>query len=341
MAVTIYDVAKLARVGIGTVSRAINNSQQIKPETKERVMRAIEELGYTPHAMAQGLARRKTGIIAAIMPFYTGHFYHELMRGMQRALVSISYDLILYYVEQSEKRDHFLDRTLREKRCDGVLVISMDVPEEFQKKYAEAELPMVLVDRSQTGIDSVRVENEDGALQATRYLISHGHRRIAMISGNSNSMPARERHAGYVRALREAGIEPDEQLYLPAERLDAAPELQENDGFNEKAGQAATEKLLQESGEKFTAIFGASDILTIGAMKAIRAAGLRIPEDIALVGFDDIELSSYLGLSTMKQPMFDMGNLAVKRLMEKIENKDTTVKQIILSPQLVLRDSSG
>lgn len=340
MAVTIYDVARKAGVGIGTVSRAINNSPQIKPETKERILAAIEELGYSPHTMAQRLARRHTGILAAVMPFYTGHFYQELLRGIQRSLSKYEYDLIIYFVDRQNKLNVYLDRTLKEKRCDGVLVISMDVPVEYIQRFAAAKLPLIVLDRWQSGVDCVHVENEEGAYQATRYLISLGHRRIAMISGNQESKPTRQRRRGYERALRSAHIAVDEGLFISADMVAGEDSVLLNDGFNAEAGRKAMERLLRLQDGAPTAIFASSDILAVGAMKAAQEAGCRIPEDVQIIGFDDIELAGYLSLTTMKQPMHEMGKLAIERIMEKIETKSDEIKQICLKTELVERTTA-
>ncbi|MCA9734504.1 MAG: LacI family DNA-binding transcriptional regulator [Deferribacteres bacterium] len=341
MAVTIYDVAKLAKVGIGTVSRAINNSSHIRPQTKKVVMEAIQELGYTPHAIAQGLARKKTGILAAIMPFYTGHFYHELLRGIMKSLSTFEYDLILYYVDRVEMKNNFLDRTLHERRCDGVLTFSMEISDEYAEKYINAKVPIVVVDRAHDKIDCIQVKNDEGAYSATKHLIEMGHSRIVMITGHNNSAPARDRYQGFARAMRDAGLLIDADSIISADGLDDPTILKQNDGFNERAGEMAMKKLLQRNKAEVTAIFAASDILAIGAMKAIREAGLSVPNDYSIIGFDDIELASYLSLTTMKQPMYEIGRMAVERIMEKLENKESPARQVQLSPAIVVRKTTA
>lgn len=340
MAVTIYDVAKKAGVGIGTVSRAINDSPQIRSDTKKRVLQAAAELGYSPHTLARGLARRRTGIIAVIMPFYTGHFYQELLRGIQKALSKYNYDLMLYYIDKPEKRGAYFDRTLRERRCDGVLAISMDISDEYIEKFRNMNLPLVLVDRVNHNVDCVQVENTEGAYRAAQYLISLGHRKIAMISGNSESIPTQERRIGFEKALAEANIPSQSCYFVASNMLQDGEELAMNDGFNPHAGQLAMESMLALGDQRPTAVFAAADILAIGAMKAASKHGLHVPEDIAIVGFDDIELSAYLAISTMKQPMYEMGKTAVERIMNKIEKKDRSIQQICLKTRLVKRGSS-
>ncbi|KAA3616101.1 MAG: LacI family transcriptional regulator [Calditrichaeota bacterium] len=341
MAVTIYDVARVAKVGIGTVSRAINNSPQIRPETKKIVLHAIKELGYTPHAIAQGLARKKTGILAAIMPFYTGHFYHELLRGIMKTLSKYEYDLILYYVDRLEVKNNFLNRTLQERRCDGVLTFSMEISDEYAEKFSKSKVPLLIVDRAHDKIDCIQVKNEEGAFAATKHLIELGHKNIAMISGHKESAPSRERYRGYERAMQESGLTVTPDLFISADALDNPDLLQQNDGFNEHVGESAMKRLLQMDRKGITAIFAGSDILAIGAMKAIREAGLSIPKDYSIIGFDDIELASYLSLTTMQQPMYEIGCMAVERIMEKFEDKESPVRQVQLSPTLVERQTTA
>ena len=341
MAVTIYDVAKLAGVGIGTVSRAINGSLQIRPETKERVMEAVRTLGYAPHVAAQHLARKRIGMLVAIMPSYSGHFYQELLRGIQHSLAEHAYDLIVYFVDKFGKLEIFLERSLNEKRSDGVLVISMDISDDYVERFRTAGLPLVIVDRAHEKVDSIEVENELGAYWATRHLIAAGHSRIAMIAAHSQSNPAAQRYQGYRRALAEAGIQIAPELYLSADMLGNDETLQYNDGFNETVGRKAMEMLLALNFRCPTAVFASCDIQAVGAMKAIQAASLKIPEEISVIGFDDIELAGYLALTTMQQPMYEMGILAIERIMENIEGKQSRPRHIRLETRLVQRESTA
>ncbi len=340
MAVTIYDVARLAKVGIGTVSRAINDSPQIRPQTKKIVQDAIKQLGYTPHAIAQGLARKRTGILAAIMPFYTGHFYHELLRGIMKSLSKHEYDLILYYVDRLEMKYNFLNRTLEERRCDGVLTFSMEISDEYAEKFTKAKIPLLVVDRAHDRIDCIQVKNEEGAYTATRHLIALNHRNIAMISGHQNSAPGKARHRGFRRAMHDAGLPVTADAFISADTLNDPELVKQNDGFNQQAGEAAMRKMMQNPDNKITAVFAASDILAIGAMKAVRDAGMSIPQDFSIIGFDDIELAAYLSLTTMQQPMYEMGKMAVQRIMEKIKDKESPIRQVQLSPKLVKRQTT-
>jgi len=340
MSVTIYDVAKKAGVGIGTVSRVINNSPQISPSTREKVLKVIKELKYQPSAMAQGLARKRTNIIACIVPFFTGYFYFELLNGVQQSLSNYGYDLILYSVDKLEKKEEILKRTIRERKVDGVLLISMPIPNKLVFKFRESKLPIVLVDSYHDALDSIIIENKEGAFIATEYLINLGHKRIGMINGCLSSVPAINRLEGFKAALDKYKIVYNDALVINVD-LNGDPEVLHNDGFNKKAGYKAMNDLLKLNENRPTAVFVSSDIQATGAIKAIQEHDLKIPNDITIVGFDDIELSEYLGLTTVHQPMCEMGTLAVNRLMDKIAGKDSNGFKTVFATKLVIRETCG
>ncbi len=340
MSVTIYDVAKKAGVGIGTVSRVINNSPQISPGTREKVLKVIKKLKYQPSAMAQGLARKRTNIIACIVPFFTGYFYFELLNGVQQSLSNYGYDLIFYSIDKLEKKEEILKRTILERKVDGVLLISMPMPDKLVSKFRESNLPIVLVDSYHDALDSIVVENKEGAFIATEYLINLGHKRIGMINGCLSSVPAINRLEGFKAALKKYNIAYCNAFVINV-GLNGDPEILHNDGFNKKAGYKAMNQLLASNGEQPTAIFISSDIQATGAIKAIQEHDLKIPDDITIIGFDDIELSEYLGLTTIHQPMYDMGTLAVNRLMDKIAGKDSNSYKTVFPTKLVIRETCG
>jgi len=336
MAATIYDVAKRAGVGIGTVSRALNDSPRISPETKARVLKAMEELDYQPHAMARGLARKKTNMIAVIVPFFTGYFFLELLRGVQQEVSLHEYDLILYSLDhQTEKVETFLEKTLLERRVDGVLLISSQISDHYAALFRKKKLPIVLVDSYHPQLDSITVRNREGAYLATRHLIELGHTQVAMIDGQLVSSPAEVRLRGYQQALEDNNIPFDDDYLAISDFVSG------QDGFNREAGYHAMKRLLCLDKKRPTAVFVSSDIQATGAMKAIREAGLNVPDDIAIVGFDDIELAEYLELTTMRQPMFEMGKLGVDRLMHRIDNDTSGDYKISFSTTLIHRKSSG
>ncbi|MDZ7290561.1 MAG: LacI family transcriptional regulator [candidate division KSB1 bacterium] len=340
MAVTIYEVARKAGVGIGTVSRVLNNSTQISPKTRDRVLRVIKALNYQPHPLAQGLARKKSLTIAALVPFFTGHFYVELLKGIQQATSLHKYDLILYCIDDLQKKDTYLKRTLQQRRVDGVLLISLSLPENYAKEFRRRKLPLVLVDAFHPEFDSITVNNQAGAYMAVQHLIRLGHQRLAMITGHRESVPAQHRHLGCERALTEAGMTLPENMMISSDTLPGKA-VRVNDGFNKETGYWGMRQLLQLNGQRPTGVFIASDIQALGAMQAVKEFGLRIPEDIAMVGFDDIELAEYVGLTTVRQPMFHMGKQGVERLMELMDNPDLPRQHVLIETELVVRESCG
>ncbi|MFC1569041.1 LacI family DNA-binding transcriptional regulator [bacterium] len=331
---TIYDVAKKAGVGIGTVSRVINNSPQISPETKARVLATIRELHYQPHAMARGLARNKTHMVAIILPSFTGYFYLELLRGIQQEIAEEQYDIVLYNVDDPDRIDSFLNRILRERRVDGMLLVSMSINEKYKDRYLNAEFPIVLVDSMHEELDSVSVENEQGAYLATTHLINQGHDKIGMIDAQLKSTPAKIRLQGYKKALKDNNL-PFNKDYLVISDADT-----DKDGFNRQAGYAAMKQILNMV-DRPTAVFISSDVQAAGALRALQESELKTPQDMAIVGFDDIELAQYLGLTTIHQPLFEMGRLAIQRLIERINNNKMKRLDKRFSTHLVVRDSCG
>ncbi|NQT27232.1 LacI family DNA-binding transcriptional regulator [candidate division KSB1 bacterium] len=335
MTATIYDVAKRAGVGIGTVSRALNESTQIKPDTKARVLRAIHDLKYQPHALAQGLARKKTHMIAIIVPVFTGYFYLELLKGIQKEAAKNNYDLLLYSVDEGDRTEAFLKRTLSESRVDGVLLVSLKMSDKYAEQFQQSRFPIVLVDSLHSDLDSLTVENREGAYLATSHLISLGHKKIGMVDAQLKSAPAQVRLDGYKKALVDHGL-PFNDAYLVITH-----DLTEKDGFNREAGYESMQQLIAMGEDRPTAVFIASDIQAAGAIQAIHESRLRIPEDVSIVGFDDIEMAEYLSLSTMHQPLFEMGQTAIQRLIDRMNDSELPVIRQRFHTKLVIRKSCG
>ncbi len=331
---TIYDIAREAKVGIGTVSRVLNNHPRVSDETRSRVLEVVRRSNYQPHAYAQGLARNRTHTVSAIIPFFTNYFFVEVLQGVQDKITELGYDLILYGISKPHHVDLYLKRASQKGRSDGVLFFSMKFPDPYAEKFLQLHIPLVLVDSFHPEFDSIVVENFFGACVATRHLVQLGHRKVGMIDGSLESMPARERLEGFKRALEEHEI-PFERRYFRV-----SPVLKQ-DGFNREAGYAAMRELLQLGDDRPTAVFISSDIQAIGALNALRDNGLKVPEDMAIVGFDDIELAQHMGLTTMRQPMYQMGVLAVQKLVERILDRDAPCSHTKFSPQLIIRSSCG
>ncbi len=336
MGVTIYDLAHEAGVGIGTVSRCLNDHPNVSPQTRAKVLAAAKRLNYQPHAQAQRLASRRTNTVSVIIPSFTNYFFVQVLQGVQDRAADSGFDLILYGVSHPVQVEQYLRRSLHRGHVDGVLFFSMKLPEVHVARFEQMRLPLVLVDAFHPLFDSIRVQNREGAMAATRHLIGLGHRSIAMINANLSTLPAHERLEGYRSALEEAGIP------FSMERV-VVGEMGKNDGFNREAGRDAMQRLLElnRGAGRATAVVIASDVQAIGALEAARAARVRVPEDLAVVGFDDIELAQYMELTTMRQPMYEMGQLAMEKLIHRMKDPGAPASLTSFLPSLIVRRSCG
>lgn len=333
MPATIYDIAQEAKVGIGTVSRVFNNHPSVSKETRERVLKVAAKLNYQPHPYARGLARKKTNSILVMVPFFTSFFFVEILRGVQSLLSQHECDLILHGVNQPDNAALSLKKNTLRGRVDGMLFFSMQLPEEFAAVYREQRVPVVLVDTYHKSFDSFSVENSRGAYIATDHLIKLGHKRIGMLCANLQSVPARERMEGFQQAMEEHGLSVDPRLILKSEAT-------EFDGFSRESGYGLMNQFIAMGPAIPTAVFVSSDIQAAGALTALGERGLRCPDDVAIIGFDDIELARHIGLTTMRQPLPDMGALASRRLLERMADPTLPPIHTTFVPTLVVRRST-
>jgi LacI family transcriptional regulator len=336
MGVTIYDLAREAGVGIGTVSRCLNNHPSVSAPTRAKVMAVVKRLSYQPHAYAQRLASKKTNTISAIIPYFTNYFFIQVLQGVQDKAGELGFDLILYGVNNPSQAEYYLRRSLHRGHVDGVMFFSMKLPESYVQKFQQINLPLVLVDTFHPAFDSISVKNLDGATDAVRHLIKLGHRNIAMINASLDTQPARDRMEGYRLALEESGIP------FKSDRVFVSG-IGKQDGFNRDAGRVSMEELVRRnsSGAGITAAFIASDVQALGAIETARDMGLRIPEDLAIVSFDDIELAQHAQLTTMRQPMHEMGMLALERLYRRMKDPAAEPTRTAFLPELIIRRSCG
>lgn len=331
MSSTIYDVAERANVGIGTVSRVLNDSPNVRSETRERVLAAIEALNYRPSPIARQLSLRKTLTIGVIVPFFTRPSFVERLRGVEAAVAESEYDLIVYNVETPEKRDTYFRVVPHRQRIDGLIIISLAPDDDDVRYFASAGMPTVLVDADHSQLNRVIVEDVKGGRLATQHLIDQGHRKIAYISDPLNSpfnfTSSRDRCVGYRDALKQAGIP-------------FRPEYHRQGEHGHYQAKVMTEQLL-DLDDPPTAIFAASDTQAMGTLEALRGRGLRCPEDIAVVGYDDIEVAEYLGLTTIRQPLYESGLRGVELLLGAIERPDRAPVAVELPVELIQRRTTG
>lgn len=334
MAVTIYDIAREAQVGIGTVSRVLNNSPKVTPETREKVIKVAERLNYQPHAFAQALARKRSNTLSAIIPFFTNYFFIQVLQGVQESLTTLGYDLIIHGANNRDQLEEYLSRSMRKGRVDGTLLFSTELPDHLADKFISSKVPLVLVDTFHPKFDSIRVDNIQGAKTAINHLIALGHKSIGMLNANIISTPARERLQSFKNTLAQNGLPVNEKIIINSAS-------KRNDGFSWESGYHEMRKLLSSGTQLPTAFFISSDIQAIGALAALKEKGITVPGDIAIVSFDDIEIAKYYDLTTMHQPMYDMGELAVRKMLERIENNMAPVSSINFTPDIVVRASCG
>jgi LacI family transcriptional regulator len=331
MTPTIYDVARHAGVGVGTVSRVLNDSPRVSEATRQKVLAAIEELDYHPSPIAQRLSLRKTFAIGVIAPFVTRPAFVGRLRGVEAALTESEYDLVLYNVETTDKRDACFRELPTSQRFDGLLIIALPPTDEDVAHFHQAGIPVVLIDAYHPALSCVVIDDVKGGYMATQHLIELGHTHIAYISDPLES-PFRftsslHRYQGYREALDEAGIPFRPEYHRWAEHGE------------EQARDMA--RHLLELADPPTAIFAASDTQAMGVIQAARDADLRIPEALSVIGYDDIQAAKYMGLTTVHQLLFESGQRGVGLLLETLENPQTEPVHEVLPIELILRGTTA
>jgi DNA-binding LacI/PurR family transcriptional regulator len=332
--VTIRDVAREAGVSPGTVSRAINDSPLVNVETRERIMRVVRELDYVPHLAARRLSIGKTLTIAVIVPFFYRPSVSERLKGVVSALSQSQYDLLIHNIETPQQRDMGFQDILRADRVDGALLVSLPVPDRYVAQLSTADVPVVLIDTSHPALmmfSRVKVDDVAGGQLATEYLIELGHTEIGFV-GDIVDTPfhftsSRDRHSGYCRALRSAGLSLRPEYY------------QESEHGRLRARENARAMLSLRN--RPTAIFAASDTQAVGVLEAAREAGLPVPEALSVIGYDDIELSDILGLSTIRQLLFESGQRGAELLLEALGDAQTAPTHEVLPIELVARETTA
>lgn len=331
MSVTIYDVAKEAGVGIGTVSRVLNDSPNVREETRQRVLTAIEQLQYHPSPIARRLSLRKTLTIGVIVPFFTLPSVVERLRGIEAVVAQSDYDMIVYNVETPARRRAYFREIPVSNRVDGLIIISLRPSEEDVAGWAAGSVPIVLVDTDHPAFSRVIADDFAGGHMATQHLINLGHRRIGF-AGDPQDSPfgftsSLYRYHGYRQALEDHN--------LPFQR-----EYMQTADHGKEQARTVTHLLLNLEAPP-TAIFAASDTQAIGVVEAARDLGRQVPEDLSVVGFDDLEVADLFSLTTVRQPLFHSGRLGAELLLEILEDPDQPVVCHQLPLELVVRNTTA
>jgi len=332
---TITDIAKALNVSASTVSRALHDSPSISQETKDAVMELAKQLNYQPNMLAVSLLNKRTKTIGVIVPEITSYFFATVISGVQDMVEEAGFKLIICQSNESYEEEQKLIETLSLGRVDGFLISPSSKTTKFDhlEKLRASGTPVVVFDRDCPNFeaDKVLVDDYDGAFQAVDYLIKTGCKRIAHISGPQNLTTCQHRKKGYLDALKKNGLEIDELLNSEVE------------GFTSEDGEEATRKLLDLNLPP-DAIFAINDAVAIGAMSVIRERGMKIPDDISIVGFDDEPYSKYFNpsLTSVWQPVYDLGMLSSRILMNHIANDpdDYEYRYELLKPELIIRNSS-
>ncbi|MGB9757233.1 MAG: LacI family DNA-binding transcriptional regulator [Candidatus Bipolaricaulaceae bacterium] len=328
MRVTIHDIARLLGVSPSTVSRALSGKGRISPATREKIRRVAEELGYRPNALARGLATRRTGEVGVViherhLPLDERSFYGVILEAIEAELAVHGYHVLF-----STMGDQFFPRCVEERRVDGLIILGTDVSEDLVRSLAEF-VPLVLVDHTFPGIPSVVSDNVGGARLATLHLLDHGHREVAFVAETLADPSFRARFEGYRLALRERGLRVRRGFVVEG-------------GRRSDSDQVAMAKLLG-GGRLPTAIFAANDFMAVGAIKALTTAGLKVPQDVAVVGFDDGALATLVHppLTTVRVPRVEMGRAAARKLLALLRGGNAHPVVEILPTALTVRTSCG
>ena len=330
---TIYDVADHANVAISTVSRVLNNSQDVSEATREQVMGAIRELQFRPNRTAKSLAQRGTPTIAVAVPTFTTPFHNELLKGVKDRLDDADIDLLLCDLDWEAPRKtlfNFLERGA----MDGLIIAGLPIDEETGQDLRSLGTPVVLIGSQWKHLDSFYWNEEPGVKKAMNHLLENGHTRIGMVTTPHSNRLRNARVNGYKEALEEANLTFDEDLV-------AHGETHKHDGFSEESGYEAMSELLKLE-EPVTAVFASSDVQAIGAWQAIRESGQEIPTDYSLVGYDDIKVSRFIGLTSVAQNMYYVGEKSTDLLMNRLDNNgpDEPVSELV-DQELQVRKSSA
>ena len=333
--VKLSDIAKKLNISLTTVSRALGDYSDVSPKTKELVRNTVEEMGYVPHKFAQNLALKKSHLVGLVYiddqrsDFYQS-FSFEVIAGVRNYFGKTSYDLIIIPGKQKNKAKESLKKICYSRGIEGLFVVGVSVDDPYIKELEEDFIPAIIVDFPllTKKVSYIQSNNIKGCELVVKHLASKGHSKIAFINGHSNAAISITRLEGYKKAIENNGFSYDQNIVKTGD-------------FSEKSGYDAVKEMFSKKLD-FTAVFAASDIMAVGAIKAVKESGLKVPDDIAVIGFDDILIAVYSSpsLTTVRQHKFDLGYKGSRELFKMIENPDYIPKSKRIDVELIIRDST-
>lgn len=326
---TIYEVSKLAGVSLATVSRVMNDSGKVTPKTREKVLAAIAELGYRPNSMAQSLASRRSNSVGILIPELHGPFFGVMLSSVEKELRDAGKRVIITAGHSDEHKERDCIEFLLDSSCDALILHVYSVPHEYLVELNNGPVPIILMNSyvPELAENCIYLDNEHGGYIATKALLEHGHRKLAYISGPKWKMDSFKRLAGHRRALKEYGLEVDEQLIVEGD-------------FEEASGRVAMKQLLSLN-IPFTGIVCANDEMAAGAMDTARKHGLSVPGDVSIIGYDNVNFTHYLHpkLSSIGCRISEMGQMAARCVLKNAYGQSDLKIQNAFKPRLVLRES--
>jgi LacI family transcriptional regulator len=327
---TIYDIARLAGVSTATVSKVFNQTGNISEKTRRRILEISKELNYQPNVLASALNGKKTFSLGLLIPDMVNPFFAELARHVEDRAQELGFNLIICNTDNDMKKEIKYIQLLRQKSVDGIIVATGVRNDEFLKELIDQRVPIALVAREMSVLSTstVLVDDFAGGYNATRHLIELGHRRIAVIAESMSVSSSKERVRGYRHALEEAELRYDEELVLTSD-------------FSIESGRVTALAILQRPSRP-TAIFACNDLLAIGALQAAKELGIRVPDDLSVVGFDNTILASITDppMTTVAQPIRAMGHQVVDLIVAEINEESTVKQRVVLLPELIIRQST-
>lgn len=327
---TIYDVAEQAGVSITTVSRMLNAPDKVNPETRSRILGAIDDLGFVPKAEARARALRLTGRIGVITPFFTAPSFVQRLRGIASALSKENYELVIYTVESAAHLENYFASLPLTGNLDGLIIMSLPISDDHARRLVANHIQTVLIEFPNDELCSVEIDDVSGGRLAATYLMQKGHRRIAFLGDTDlpeySIHPVSLRLAGFRQALTEAGID------LPENFVRNAPYTQD------QTRQVAADLLSLP--QPPTAIFVATDFQALGVLKAARQLKIQVPAQLAVVGFDDLDMAEYADLTTIRQHLDESGRLAVEILLARITDPSRPIQHIHLPLTMIERETA-